>query len=82
MDVGKSNILDGLIALGRERYVSPFDIAIFYEGLGERTPMFQWLEEAYEQGVFRTIEVTLPLFDGQRSDPRWHALVERIRLSA
>jgi len=76
------HIVDELIMLSSERYVSPFDIAIVYEGLGDQTPMFSWLEEAYQQGVSRTIELTLPLFDRQRTDPRWQNLVSRIGLSA
>ena|SRR2546430_14860542 len=41
---------------------------------------FQWLEEAYQQRVFRIIELTMPMFDSLRSDPRWQDLVRRIGL--
>jgi tetratricopeptide (TPR) repeat protein len=74
------NILDALKALGQQRYVSPFDIAVVYVGLGDLTSAFQCLEEAYRQRVFRIIELTLPMFDSLRSDCRWQDLVGRIGL--
>jgi TolB-like protein/Flp pilus assembly protein TadD len=75
-----TDILDELKALSERRYVSPFDIAVVYLGLGDRDSAFQWLEEAYQQRVFRIIELTMPMFDGLRSDSRWQDLVHRIGL--
>jgi len=74
------NILNELKALSERRCVSPFDIAVVYLGLGELTPAFESLEEAYQQRVFRIIELTLPMFDGLRSDRRWQNLVRRVGL--
>jgi len=73
-------ILEGLQALSLQRYVSPFDIAVVYAGLGDLPSAFQWFERAYEERVFRTIELTLPMFDRLRPDPRWRDLVRRIGL--
>lgn len=73
-------ILDELKELSQRRYVSPFDFAVVYLGLGDLTQAFQWLEEAYRQRVFRIIELTLPMFDSVRPDPRWQDLVRRIGL--
>jgi TolB-like protein/Flp pilus assembly protein TadD len=73
-------ILEDLKALSRQRYVSPFDIAVIHAGLGNRTEAFECLSEAYEQRVFRIIELTMPMFDGLRSDPRWQELVRRVGL--
>jgi hypothetical protein len=42
--------------------------------------VFQWLEQAYEQRVWRIIELTLPIFDPLHADPRWQDLVQRIGL--
>ncbi len=74
------NIVDELKTLSQRTYVSPFDIAVVYVGLGDLNSTFQWLEEAYQQRVFRTIELTLPMFDNLRSDWRWQDLVRRIGL--
>lgn len=74
------SILEELKALSHQRYVSPFDMAVVYAGLGDLTSTFQWLEEAYRQRVFRIIELTLPMFDSLRSDWRWQDLVRRIGL--
>jgi TolB-like protein/Flp pilus assembly protein TadD len=75
-------IVEELEALSKAIYVSPFDIAIVYLGLGDKTSAFRWLEEAYRQRVFRLIELTMPMFDDLRRDPRWENLVKRIGLLA
>jgi len=74
------DILDELKAASQRRYISPFDIAVVYVGLGDLASAFQRLEEAYRQRVFRIIELTMPMFDSLRSDPRWQDLVRRIGL--
>jgi len=73
-------ILDGLNAISLERYVSPFDIAVVYAGIGDLSLAFQWFERAYKERVFRIIELTLPMFDNLRPDARWQALVRGIGL--
>jgi tetratricopeptide (TPR) repeat protein len=74
-------ILGGLEVLSRERYVSPFDIAVVHAGLGDRNAAFGCLQQACEQRVFRIIELMLPMFDDLRSDRRWEDLVRRVGLS-
>lgn len=76
------SILDNLRTLSGQRYVSPFDFAVVYIGLGDRSSAFQRLEEAYQQRVFRLEELTYPMFDSLRSDPRWQDLVRRIGLAS
>jgi tetratricopeptide (TPR) repeat protein len=73
-------ILEELKTLSRREYVSPFDFAVIYAGLGDLDTSFQWFEEAYQQRVFRIIELTLPMFDDLRPDTRWQDLVRRIGL--
>ena len=73
-------VLDELKALSRQRYVSPFDMAVIYLGLGDRESLFECLEEAYRQRVWRIVEITMPIFDSLRSDPRWQSIVRRIGL--
>jgi TolB-like protein/Tfp pilus assembly protein PilF len=73
-------ISEELQAQSKSRHVSPFDIGVVYLGLADRASAFRWLEQAYEQRVFRLIELTMPMFDDVRSDPRWKDLVGRIGL--
>lgn len=47
------SILEELKSFSRQRYVSPFDLAVVHLGLGELTSAFQCLEDAYRQRVFR-----------------------------
>ncbi|HYY56400.1 MAG TPA: protein kinase [Pyrinomonadaceae bacterium] len=74
-------ILDELIALSKERYVSPYFIAEVYRGLGDIDKTFEWLEKAYEDRsdwlVWLGIE---PALDGLRSDPRFIDLMRRVGL--
>jgi predicted nucleotide-binding protein len=72
------NILHDLTTLSLQRYVSPFDFAVVHAGFDDRTSAFQSLEQAYQQRVFRIIELTMPMFDRLRSDPRWQDLVRRV----
>ena len=64
-----------------KRYVSGVDIAIVYCGLGEPGKAMDWLDKAYqERGKGLDILAADPLFDGCRSDPRFQALLKRLRL--
>ncbi len=74
------DILNDLTALSGQRYVSPFDLALVYVGLGDLSSAFRLLEEAYQQRVFRLIELTMPMFDNLRSDVRWQDLIGRLGL--
>lgn len=74
-------ILHRLQTLSSEMYISPFDIAVVHGGLGDLEAAFACFEEGYRQRVFRIIELTLPMFDSLRADPRWHDLVRRVGLA-
>jgi TolB-like protein/Tfp pilus assembly protein PilF len=73
-------ILEELKAMAQRQYVSPFDVAVVHAGLNQRDSVFECLEDAYRQRVFRIIELTMPMFDNLRGDPRWRDLVRRIGL--
>jgi TolB-like protein/lipoprotein NlpI len=73
-------ILNDLTTLSQRTYISPFDLAVIRAGLGDLTETFRLLEEAYDQRVFRIIELTFPMFDNLRQDQRWKDLVSRIGL--
>ena len=61
-------------------YVSPFDFAVIYIGLGDRPKAFEWLEKAYRERIMKIIELEQPIFDPLRSDPRFNTLARRIGL--
>ena len=73
-------VIEALVASGRSRYLPPFHIALAYAGLGDKDAAFRWLERAYtERASFMDgIKVT-PGFHVLRSDPRFAALLERMR---
>ncbi len=75
------DILEQLKALSKQRYVSPIDMAVVYMGLGDRNSVFQWFEKAYQERAARIQEVSEPLFDSLRSDPRFPGLMRRVGLS-
>ena len=75
------DILEQLKALSKQRYVSPIDMAVVYMGLGDRNSVFQWFEKAYQERAARIQEVSEPLFDSLRSDPRFPDLMRRVGLA-
>ncbi len=76
------NILSELKALAAQRYVSPYDIALIYVGLGNKEQAFAWLEKAYQERARRLWALKVnPSWDMLRSDPRFADLLRRIGLS-
>ena len=77
-------ILDELKGLSKQphRYVSPFDFALIYMGLGDKDLAFEWLEKTYEEraDILQHIRVS-PRYDSLRSDPRFDALLRRMKLA-
>ncbi len=62
-------------------FVSPSHLALVYLGLGDKDRVFEWLEKAYEERVnYLTYLKVEPLFDNLRSDPRFAALLKKMRL--
>ena len=73
-------VLDGLESLAGERYVSASLIAQVHAGLGETQPALEWLEHASEARAADLAWLTVrPVFDRLRSEPRFNALVARLR---
>lgn len=65
----------------RGEYVLPLGIAWIYIGLGDKDQAFGWLDKSFEErsGGMRVIK-TNPIYDPLRSDPRFTALLKRMRL--
>jgi tetratricopeptide (TPR) repeat protein len=74
-------VLDELKSLSAKRYVPPYNIAMVYNGLGDKDEAFAWLGKAFEE---RDLQLTFikvdPTWDSIRSDSRFAALMQRIGL--
>jgi tetratricopeptide (TPR) repeat protein len=73
-------VVNEMMELSRKKYISPYDIALVYTGLGEKDLALEWLEKAYQERTARLLELPDPAFDSLRSDPRFQDLVRRIGL--
>ncbi len=74
-------ILENLKARSLKGYVSPVDLAVIYTGLRDRDSAFTWLNKAYEQRTMRIQQLSEPIFDSLRVDPRFQALARRLNLA-
>ncbi len=72
-------ILNDLEDRSKRMYISPFDIAVVYVGLGDRDQAFAWLEKAYDERTRTMLSLKVnPRLDPLRSDPRLAALMRRV----
>jgi Flp pilus assembly protein TadD len=75
-------ILDDQKRLAKQRYISPFNFAIIYTGLGDKNRAFEYLNKAYEEGAGGLSHFPVrPMFDSLRSDPRYRELLRRMNLA-
>lgn len=73
--------LNYMLALRKERYVCPYEIAAIYAHLGDKQQSLTWLETSYEQR-----DVELPglkqsqndVFASLRGEPRFQAILKNI----
>jgi serine/threonine-protein kinase len=81
--VEAQNVLNELQQLMKQRYVSPFLLAIVYAGLGEKDQAFAWLEKAYEQrdGLMAGHVRVEPRLDTLRSHSRFEEILVRLNLN-
>ena len=70
------------LELSKQEYVSAYDLAVIYTGLGEKDQAFKSLERAYEQrdGWMALWLKTDPRLDPLRADQRFASLLRRIGL--
>jgi tetratricopeptide (TPR) repeat protein len=74
-------IIAELADVGKRTYVSPYQVAAIYAGLGNKEQMFTWLEKAYAERSDWLVNITNDQrFDDYRSDPRFADLVRRVGL--
>ena len=74
-------ILSELNEMSKQAYVSPYDLAILYVGLGYKDRALEQLNKAYDDRAGWIIYLKVePIFDPLRSDQRFADLVRRMNL--
>ncbi len=74
-------ILNELKKISKRRYVSSYEIAMIYAGLGDKDKAFEWLERAYEERASFLIFLKVdPRLDSLRPDARFQELQRRMGL--
>jgi TolB-like protein/DNA-binding SARP family transcriptional activator/Tfp pilus assembly protein PilF len=73
-------IVRTLVDPSKHRYVPPFHIAVAYAGLGDVDEAFRWLDRSYEEhGSFMGAVKAETAFESLHDDPRWPALLRKVR---
>jgi eukaryotic-like serine/threonine-protein kinase len=74
-------ILAELNEMSKTTYVSPWDMAILYVGLGDKERALEQLNKAHEDRAGWIIDLKVdPILDPLRTDPRFTDLVRRMNL--
>lgn len=72
-------VIEELLQMGREHYVSPYDIATIHVGMGNREQAMESLRTAVEEHAFWVSLLPVePLFDPMRGEKRFEQLCEGI----
>jgi adenylate cyclase len=72
-------ILDTLVRLGRQRYVSPYGEALIRIGLGDTDRAIALLEQAVDEHHPWAVHFNIdPALDPVRHQPRFRALLQRL----
>ena len=75
-------IISELKQQSTERRIAKEPIALIYAALGDTDSAFQFLQQAEREGTPRILWAKVdPLFDSLRGDPRFSAMLRRLRLS-
>jgi DNA-binding winged helix-turn-helix (wHTH) protein/tetratricopeptide (TPR) repeat protein len=76
------NTLRKLEGLSQQKYVSPFQKAVIYAGLGQNDQALAELEKAYNERSLSPVQLKCdPRLNGLRSEPRFHDFTRRVGLS-
>jgi len=74
-------VLDQLLAISKQRFVSSYDLATIYVGLGDREKALAWLDKAVEERSDLLVYVEVdPRFDTLHSDARFRNIVQKVGL--
>ncbi len=75
-------LLDELLKLSAQSYISPFYLSLIYVGLAEKDRALEYLEKAYEDRFEWLVQLKVdPPFECLHSDTRFTALLQRLNLS-
>ena len=77
---GALTLLNELSDRARHEYVSPYDLAVAFTGIGDHACALDHLEQAFSERVMRIVMIGDPEFDGLRAEPRYRRLLDRLRL--
>lgn len=73
--------LDKILALSKERWISPYSTALLYNGLNDRDQCLSWLEKGLAERdprmVFLKVE---PKWNNLRDDPRFQRIMKEVGL--
>ncbi|GAB4375754.1 MAG: hypothetical protein Kow0042_21410 [Calditrichia bacterium] len=73
------NILNELLHLAREKYVSAYDIASVYLGLGQIDEALQWIKKAFEEHAYLLIYLNVdPILERIRATPLVQELKQKM----
>jgi serine/threonine protein kinase len=72
-------VLDQLLDFSKKMYVSSYDIASIYCGLGDTDQALSWLEKALDEHAYLLIYVNVdPILDPLRDQERFRVLINKI----
>jgi TolB-like protein/DNA-binding winged helix-turn-helix (wHTH) protein/Tfp pilus assembly protein PilF len=75
-------VLEELHRFSAKRYVSGYEFALIYAGLGEQDKALYWLYKAFQEHSTWMLHLKVdPRLDFLRSDPRFQELLRRVGLS-
>src|SRR5437870_3552129 len=74
-------MLRELEEMAKRQYVSSTAFAMIYLGLGEKEKALDWLDKSYQDQESACWYLTVdPIYDSVRNEPRFQALVKKVRL--
>ena len=74
-------VLDRLLTLSRQRFVSSYDVACIYVGLGDHDKAMQWLEKAIDERSDWLVYLQVdPRFDPLHEDQRFRKIAQTVGL--
>jgi serine/threonine protein kinase/Tfp pilus assembly protein PilF len=73
-------LIDELKRLAEREHINSFHFAVPYIGLGDKDEAFFWLGKGVDEGSIGFAQLDIhPWFDDLRSDPRFTALLKRVK---